>query len=91
VDDGYDVELVMPDRSVGRGSGERHLHKTLECLALVEPTRGKRERFLSQLYGLHRPAKGTVSVIVTPDRTRFAGYLRSARVSIVQFDEIKFD
>jgi len=91
VNGGYDVELVMPDRSVGRGSGERHLHRTLGCLALVEPTQGKREQFLSQLYGLHRPTRGTVSVIVTPDRTRFAGYLRAARVSIVQFDEIRFD
>jgi uncharacterized protein (DUF58 family) len=91
VNDGYDVELIMPEESTGRGSGQQHLHKILRCLALVEPTRAKQEQFLSQLYRLRQPEKGTVSVIVTPDRTRLAGYFRAARVSVVQFDHIKLD
>jgi uncharacterized protein (DUF58 family) len=91
VEDGYDVELVMPDESVGRGSGERHLDRILRLLALVEPAESRHDQFLSQLYRLRQAARGTVSVIVTPDKARFAGYLRADRVSVVQFDEIKFD
>ena len=91
MDDGYDVELMMPEQSVGRGSGEGHLHRILRSLALIEPTRDKYEQLLSRLYRLHEPGRNGVSVIVTPDRSRFGSYLRAARVSVVQFDDIRFD
>jgi len=91
VDDGYDVELVMPEESVGRGSGERHLDRILRLLALVGPADSRHDQFLPQLYRLRQTTRGTVSVVVTPDKARFAGYLRADRISVVQFDEIKFD
>jgi len=87
INDGYDVELITPDKSPGFGSGERHLHGILSCLALIVPSRGERGKVLSQLREI---GKDMVSVIVTPDKDRFAGYQRAGRVSVVQYDEIEF-
>jgi len=88
---GYDVDLIVPGESVGFGSMERHLHRVLRCLALVEQSRGTHETLLSELHKLDERGENMVSVILTPDRNRFGGYLRAPRVSLVQFDEIEFD
>ena len=89
--EGYDVYLMMPDESVGFGSGERHLHRILRCLALVEPSEGTHEMLLSELRKLDEHGNGMVSVILTPDSSRFGGYFRARHVSVVTFDEIDLD
>ena len=89
--EGYDVDLIVPGESIGFGSVERHLHRILRCLALVEPGRDTHETLLSELHRLDEHGENMVSVIVTPDSTRFRGYFRTPRVSVVQFDEIEFD
>ena len=89
--DGYDVDLMVPGESVGFGSMARHLHRVLRCLALVEQSRGTHEALLSELHKLDEHGEGMVSVILTPDSTRFGGFLREPRGSVVQFDEIEFD
>ena len=89
--DGYDVDLMVPGESVGFGSMARHLHRVLRCLALVERSRGTHETLLSELHKLDEHGKSMVSVIMTPDSTRFGVFLREPRVSVVQFDEIEFD
>jgi uncharacterized protein (DUF58 family) len=88
--EGYDVDLMVPGQSVGFGSVERHLHRVLRCLALVEASQGTYGSLLSELHGREEHGENLVSVILTPDSARFRGYLREPRVSVVQFDEIEF-
>ncbi len=88
--DGYDVDLMVPGESVGFGSMERHLHRILRCLALVEQSLGTHETLWSELHKLDEYGGSMVSVILTPDSSRFGGFLRQPRVSVVQFDEIEF-
>jgi len=86
--EGYYVDLMVPGSSIGLGSGENQLHKILRCLALIEPSEGTHETLRSGLYKRGGYGKNVVSVVVTPDRRRFAGYSGVGRGSIVGYDEI---
>ena len=88
--DGYHIDLLVPDGPIGFGSGEHQLHKTLKCLALIQPSEGTHEALRSELYKRGGHGKNVVSVVVTPDGRRFAGYSGIGRRSIVQFDEVDF-
>jgi len=90
INDGYYVDLIVPNDSLGFGSGERQLHKILRCLALIEPSKGTYETLLPELYRRDEHGGNTASVVVTPDSSRFGGSFGAAHVSVVQFDEIDF-
>jgi uncharacterized protein (DUF58 family) len=86
--EGYYIDLIVPGHSIDLGSGEHQLHKILRCLALIEPSEGTYETLRSELYKRGGYGKNVVSVIVTPDTRRFAGYSGVGRRSVVGFDEI---
>jgi len=88
--EGYYIDLMVPGESIPLGSGEHQLHKILGCLALIGPTEGTYETLRSELYKRGGYGKNVVSVVVTPDSRRFAGYSGLGRGSIVRFDEIDF-
>ncbi len=88
--EGYYIDLVVPEDSIGLGSGEHQLHNILRCLALIEPSAGTYEMLRSELYKRGGPGNNAVAVVVTPDSRRFGGYSGVGRRSIVQFDEIDF-
>jgi uncharacterized protein (DUF58 family) len=87
---GYYVDLMVPNNAVGFGSGERHLHNILRCLALIEPSEGTHETLLGELYRRDENGRNMVSVVVTPDSRRVRAYLGGAHVSVIQFDDIDF-
>ena len=90
IHEGYYVDLMVPNESIGFGSGERQLHKILRCLALIQASNGTHETLLSELHRRDKNGRSMVSVVVTPDSRRFGGYLGAAHVSVIQFDEVDF-